>query len=198
MPDFEIIGHAIGSIAQDAMYESFEEWDDPRNNEIFPVLVKKASDLIGGQANVLDLGCGSGRLGGLLRDSGSVRAVYAIDQNSENVAMAQSYVGTGKVAQGRAQNISELFPGVQFSVIVANALFEPEVLMFNEPNMMQMLKAIYTSLEPGGHLVASGYLPLLIERRHLKEVGFKVKQCAIPRNAFNDSNPKQLYVAQKV
>jgi cyclopropane fatty-acyl-phospholipid synthase-like methyltransferase len=98
-------------------------------------------------ARVLDVGCGSGELVGLLRQSGD-RDVAGIDLSHEQVELARSR-GLSGVEQADLVEYLGRHPA-SFDAIVAVDVLEH----FDKPQVLPVLDMICSGLRPGGRLVA--------------------------------------------
>lgn len=98
-------------------------------------------------APILDLGCGSGEFLYFLQHEG-YRNIYGVDISREQIELARQ-VGAGRVEVGSALSYLKQRPSC-FSVINAQNVLEH----FTRDELIEILDAIYASLQPGGILLA--------------------------------------------
>ncbi len=200
--DFEFFAPFQGSLDIDSRYFSFDSWDDKRSIPIFSNVFEVVGPSLQGGNPVLDLACGIGRLGISIEERHHC-PVFFLDNNNKNIELIKGQYSLrgnplpgSRLAVADSSEIGSAFPGIKFSIIFAIAFFEEEVI-YTGVNQQKTLMSIYHQLVPGGHFIASGYMPLTINKKILEESGFVVERCSIPKNLFSLDLPKQMYIARK-
>ena len=200
--DFEFTSEFQGYFPEDWVFNDYPQWDDPRSKSIFDEVTFQVKNIVGPKSNILDMGCGVGKLGILLEKNYQCCG-YFLDNNPKNIERAiQEYHnqrGTpciGRFACTDSTKLRGAYGETQFDLITAIAFFEWELLT-SGLNQQETLQAIFQQLKPGGYFISSGYMPLTITRKNLQEHGFVVERCSFPQNMFNLDLPKQFYMARK-
>lgn len=96
---------------------------------------------------ILDVGCGSGRLGQLLKTNVLSRKVYGIEYNKTIAATARSVLDD--VAEGDVQTMSLPFPSGTFDCIIFADILE------HLPDPVAVMRKLKPLLKPKGYIICS-------------------------------------------
>lgn len=72
--------------------------------------------------NILDVGCGDGSLWRPLLGNGNIE-LWGVDRDRERVEAASAVFGEGRVKEGNIYDLSDLFAGLLFDVVVSTQVF---------------------------------------------------------------------------
>lgn len=103
-------------------------------------------DLLATSGRVLDLGCGNGRIGGLIRKRvGSAWELVGVDRDPSETALAEESSSYSRVHTCDAALIPE--PSESFDLVFSNSVLE------HVPALSGVLREVRRLLRPGGYLV---------------------------------------------
>ncbi len=127
------------------------EWDAEVYDRVADPQFEWGSEVIGrlalaGDEDVLDAGCGSGRVTRLLLERLPRGRVVAIDGSDSMVAKAREEIGD--LAEVRSGDLAELDLQAEFDLVYSNAVFH---WIADHENLFRRL---FDALRPGGRIVA--------------------------------------------
>lgn len=105
--------------------------------------------------SILDVGCGEGQLGFVLREIYPAARLVGIDNDPKAIATAQQQAAELGLTNAEfvVGNVEQELPPGPFDLIYASAIFTH----LHQPE--QMVRAAYTRLNPGGHLWVKDFDP---------------------------------------
>jgi trans-aconitate 2-methyltransferase len=127
------------------------EWDAEVYDRVADPQFQWAQEVIArlelrGDEDVLDAGCGSGRVTGLLLDRLPQGRLVGIDGSASMVAMAREALGDR--AEIREGDLADLDLHEEFDLVYSNAVFHWV------PDHENLFRRLFMALRPGGRLVA--------------------------------------------
>ena len=134
-----------------SMNTSPREWDAEVYDRVGDPQFEWAQEVIGrlelrGDEDVLDAGCGSGRVTAALLEKLPEGRLLGIDGSASMVAMAQEKLGDR--AEIREGDLAELDLSEDFDLVYSNAVFHWI------PDHDNLFRRLFAALRPGGRLVA--------------------------------------------
>lgn len=143
------------NIVKNNYEEIAEHFSETRKKEIWPELKKIASEVKEGQ-NILDLGCGNGRL---INAFGKEINYYGIDQSKALIKLAQerypnySFIAGDALALNKINLKKENFPQ-KFDYIFSIAVLQH---IPGKQKRIELIKSLKNNLNPGGKIVFSNW-----------------------------------------
>lgn len=128
--------------------------------KLFAVYLRHhASEFCGSQVkSILDLGCGEGQLGFVLKEIYPDAQLVGVDRDAKAIARAESQAALLGLTNTRylVQDIEHELPAVQFDLIYCS------VIMLHMRNPQQAVARAYAALNPGGYLWVKDFDPEIL------------------------------------